>query len=163
MSESRFTSKEGQKIPSVSFQCREGDAWVTKTTEALFSGKNVVVFSLPGAFTPTCSAAHLPGYVALADKIKAKGVDDIVCISVNDAFVMDAWKQASNADEITMLADGNAYFTKTIGMDMNTGDFGGARSVRYSMVVEDGEVTQLFVEDPGRFEVSDAESMLKNL
>ncbi len=153
----------GSTLPEVTFGLLKDGKTTNPHTNDIFGGKKVVVFAVPGAFTPTCSAAHLPGYVALADKIKAKGVDDIVCISVNDAFVMDAWKQASNADEITMLADGNAYFTKTIGMDMNTGDFGGARSVRYSMVVEDGEVTQLFVEDPGRFEVSDAESMLKNL
>lgn len=153
----------GSTLPEVTFGLLKDGKTTNPHTNDIFGGKKVVVFAVPGAFTPTCSAAHLPGYVALADKIKAKGVDDIVCISVNDAFVMDAWKQASNAEEITMLADGNAYFTKTIGMDMNTGDFGGARSVRYSMVVEDGEVTQLFVEDPGRFEVSDAESMLKNL
>ena len=163
MSESRFTSKEGQKIPSVSFQCREGDAWVTKTTEALFSGKNVVVFSLPGAFTPTCSQAHLPGFVALADKIKAKGIDSIICLSVNDAFVMDAWGKANNAEEIIMLADGNGHFTKQIGLDMNTSNFGGLRSLRYSMLVEDGEVKKLNLEDPGRFEVSDAQSMLDSL
>ncbi|OFC70240.1 peroxiredoxin [Alteromonas confluentis] len=153
----------GSTLPEVTFGLLKDGKTTNPHTNDIFGGKKVVVFAVPGAFTPTCSAAHLPGYVALADKIKAKGVDDIVCISVNDAFVMDAWKQASNADEITMLADGNAYFTKTIGMDMNTGDFGGARSVRYSMLVEDGEVTQLFVEDPGRFEVSDAESMLKVL
>jgi len=153
----------GSTLPEVTFGLLKDGKTTNPHTNDIFGGKKVVVFAVPGAFTPTCSAAHLPGYVALADKIKAKGVDDIVCISVNDAFVMDAWKQASNAEEITMLADGNAYFTKTIGMDMNTGDFGGARSVRYSMVVEDGEVTQLFVEDPGRFEVSDAESMLKVL
>ncbi len=153
----------GSTLPEVTFGLLKDGKTTNPHTNDIFAGKKVVVFAVPGAFTPTCSAAHLPGYVALADKIKAKGVDDIVCISVNDAFVMDAWKKASNADEITMLADGNAYFTKTIGMDMNTSDFGGTRSVRYSMVVEDGEVTQLNVEDPGRFEVSDAESMLKNL
>ena len=132
-------------------------------TNEIFGDKRVVVFAVPGAFTPTCSQAHLPGYVALADKIKAKGVDTIVCLSVNDAYVMDAWGKASNAEEIMMLADGNGFFTKSIGMDMNTSDFGGTRSVRYSMLVEDGEVVKIFVEDPGRFEVSDAETMLKNL
>lgn len=153
----------GSTLPEVTFGLLKDGKTTNPHTNDIFAGKKVVVFAVPGAFTPTCSAAHLPGYVALADKIKAKGVNDIVCISVNDAFVMDAWKKASNADEITMLADGNAFFTKSIGMDMNTSDFGGTRSVRYSMVVEDGEVTQLFVEDPGRFEVSDAESMLKHL
>ena len=132
-------------------------------TNELFSGKRVVVFAVPGAFTPTCSEAHLPGYVALADKIKAKGVDSIICLSVNDAYVMDAWGKSANAEEILMVADGNAFFTKSIGLDMNTSDFGGIRSVRYSMLVEDGEVVKLNVEDPGRFEVSDAESMLKSL
>ncbi len=132
-------------------------------TNELFSGKRVVVFAVPGAFTPTCSEAHLPGYVALADKIKAKGVDNIICLSVNDAYVMDAWGKSANADEILMVADGNAFFTKSIGLDMNTSDFGGIRSMRYSMLVEDGEVVKLNVEDPGRFEVSDAETMLKSL
>tara|TARA_B100001971_G_C18078788_1_gene477122 strand:- start:510 stop:923 length:414 start_codon:yes stop_codon:yes gene_type:complete len=132
-------------------------------TNELFSGKRVVLFAVPGAFTPTCSEAHLPGYVALADKIKAKGIDSIICLSVNDAYVMDAWGKSSNADEILMVADGNAFFTKSIGLDMNTSDFGGIRSVRYSMLVEDGEVVKLNVEDPGRFTVSDAETMLKSL
>ena len=132
-------------------------------TNELFSGKRVVLFAVPGAFTPTCSEAHLPGYVALADKIKAKGVDSIICLSVNDAYVMDAWGKSANADEILMVADGNAFFTKSIGLDMNTSDFGGIRSMRYSMLVEDGEVVKLNVEDPGRFEVSDAETMLKSL
>ncbi|MBU2979969.1 peroxiredoxin [Alteromonas sp. C1M14] len=153
----------GSTLPEVTFGLLKDGKMTNPHTHDIFGGKRVVVFAVPGAFTPTCSAAHLPGYVALADKIKAKGVDDIVCISVNDAFVMDAWKQSANADEITMLADGNAYFTKSIGLDMNTSDFGGTRSVRYSMLVEDGEVVKLNVEDPGRFEISDAESMLKSL
>jgi peroxiredoxin len=105
----------------------------------------------------------LPGYVALADKIKAKGVDTIICLSVNDAFVMDAWGKQHNADEILMVADGNGDFTQKIGLDMDTDTFGGVRSVRYSMLVEDGVVKSLNIEDPGRFEVSDAESMLKSL
>ena len=101
--------------------------------------------------------------VALADKLKAKGVDSIICLSVNDAFVMDAWGKANNAEEITMLADGNGFFTKQIGLDMSTGNFGGLRSLRYSMLVEDGEVKKLNVEDPGRFDVSDAQTMLDSL
>lgn len=153
----------GSNLPEVTFGLLKDGEITNPHTNDIFNDKRVVVFAVPGAFTPTCSAAHLPGYVALADKIKAKGVDEIVCISVNDAFVMDAWKKASNADEITMLADGNGYFSKTIGLEMETGDFGGVRSLRYSMLVEDGEVVQLFVEDPGCFEVSDAESMLKAL
>ena len=99
----------------------------------------------------------------MADKIKAKGVDTVICLSVNDAFVMDAWGKANNAEEIMMLADGNGHFTKQIGLDMNTSDFGGLRSMRYAMLVEDCVVKKISVEDPGRFEVSDAESMLKSL
>ncbi len=132
-------------------------------TTTLFNDKKVVVFAVPGAFTPTCSQAHLPGYVALADKIKAKGVDSIICLSVNDAFVMNAWGKANNADEILMFADGNGDFTQKIGLDMDTDTFGGIRSVRYSMLIEDGIVKAINIEDPGRFEVSDAETMLKLL
>ena len=153
----------GSTLPEVRFGRLVNGEMTNPNTNDLFAGKKVVVFAVPGAFTPTCSEAHLPGYVALADKIKAKGVDSIICLSVNDPFVMDAWGKVSNADEILMLGDGNAYFTSRIGMDMNTGDFGGIRSVRYSMLVEDGVVTRLFVEDPGRFEVSDAQSMLNSL
>ena len=153
----------GSTLPEVSFGYINDGKMTDPRTNEIFGDKRVVVFAVPGAFTPTCSQAHLPGYVALADKIKAKGVDAIVCLSVNDAYVMDAWGKASNAEEIMMLADGNGFFTKSIGMDMNTSDFGGTRSVRYSMLVEDGEVVKIFVEDPGRFEVSDAETMLKNL
>ena len=129
----------------------------------LYIRLSIVLFAVPGAFTPTCSQAHLPGYVALADKLKAKGIDSIICLSVNDAFVMDAWGKASNAEEIIMLADGNGFFTKQIGLDMSTGNFGGLRSLRYSMLVEDGEVKKLNVEDPGRFDVSDAQTMLDSL
>ena len=132
-------------------------------TTTLFNDKKVVVFAVPGAFTPTCSQAHLPGYVALADKIKAKGVDSIICLSVNDAFVMNAWGKANNAGEILMLADGNGDFTQKIGLDIDTDTFGGIRSVRYSMLIEDGIVKAINIEDPGRFEVSDAETMLKLL
>ena len=109
-------------------------------TTTLFEDKKVVLFAVPGAYTPTCSQAHLPGYVALADKIKAKGVDSIICLSVNDAFVMNAWGKANNADEIMMLADGNGEFTKSIGLDMDTDTFGGVRSIRYSMLIDDGVV-----------------------
>ncbi|MFB0912298.1 MAG: peroxiredoxin, partial [Glaciecola sp.] len=132
-------------------------------TGTLFSEKKIVMFAVPGAFTPTCSAAHLPGYVALADKIKAKGVDAIICISVNDAFVMDAWGKSQNADELMMLADGTGTFAQLIGLDMDTDAFGGIRSIRYSMIVEDGVVRALNVEDPGRFEVSDAQTILNQL
>ena len=153
----------GSTLPEVTFGRLVNGDMTNPSTNDIFAEKRVVVFAVPGAFTPTCSAAHLPGYVALADKIKAKGVDNIICISVNDAFVMDAWSKASNAEEILMLADGNGHFTKAIGLDMDTSDFGGVRSMRYSMLVEDGEVVQLNIEDPGRFEVSDAETMLNSL
>lgn len=153
----------GSTLPEVDFSLLEDGEVTNPGTNELFTGKRVVMFAVPGAFTPTCSQAHLPGYVTLADKIKAKGVDSIICLSVNDAFVMDAWGKASNAEDIIMLADGNGYFTKQVGLDMNTGNFGGMRSLRYSMLVEDGEVVKINVEDPGRFDVSDAETMLNSL
>ncbi|QJR81149.1 peroxiredoxin [Alteromonas pelagimontana] len=153
----------GATLPEVTFNVLVNGELTNPRSHHLFADKKVVLFAVPGAFTPTCSAAHLPGYVALADKLKAKGVDEIMCVAVNDAFVMDAWKKSANAEEITMLADGNAYFTKAIGLDMNTGDFGGFRSVRYSMLVINGVVRKLNIEDPGRFVVSDAQTMLDSL
>ena len=153
----------GGSLPEFTFSRLQDGSMVNPHTNNLFGGKKVVLFAVPGAFTPTCSHSHLPGYVALADKIKAKGVDSIICLSVNDAFVMDAWGKQANAEEIIMLADGDASFTKSIGLDMDTDNFGGVRSVRYSMLVDDGVVRALNIEDPGRFEVSDAESMLKSL
>ncbi|MEC8416599.1 MAG: peroxiredoxin [Pseudomonadota bacterium] len=153
----------GSTLPEVDFSLLENGEVTNPGTNELFTDKRVVVFAVPGAFTPTCSHSHLPGYVALADKIKAKGVDSIICLSVNDAFVMDAWGKANNAEEILMVADGNGYFTKQIGLDMSTGNFGGMRSLRYSMLVEDGKVKKLNVEDPGRFDVSDAQTMLDSL
>ncbi len=153
----------GSTLPEAVFSILEDGEIKNPNTATIFGEKKVVLFAVPGAFTPTCSAAHLPGYVALADKIKAKGVDDIICISVNDAFVMDAWGKSQNADEIKMLADGNGNFAQLIGLDMDTDAFGGIRSIRYSMIVENGVVRALNVEDPGRFEVSDAETILKQL
>ena len=153
----------GSNLPEVTFGLMVDGKMTNPHTNDLFAGKKVVLFAVPGAFTPTCSEAHLPGYVALADKLKAKGVDSIMCVSVNDAFVMSAWGKAQNAEEIMMLADGNAFFTKSIGLDMNTSDFGGVRSQRYSMLVEDGVVTKLTVEEPGKFTVSDAQTMLDSL
>jgi peroxiredoxin len=153
----------GATLPEMSFSTIVDGEMKNPRTNNLFADKKVVVFAVPGAFTPTCSLAHLPGYVALADKIKAKGVDDIICLSVNDAFVMDAWGKASNAEHITMLADGNGKFAELIGLQMDTDTFGGIRSQRYSMLVKDGEVVSLNLEDPGQFEVSDAETMLKSL
>ncbi len=153
----------GSQLPEVEFTLLEGGELKNYRTDEIFDGKRVVMFAVPGAFTPTCSQSHLPGYVALADKIKAKGIDLIICLSVNDAFVMDAWGKVNNADEIMMLADGNGYFTRQVGLDMNTGDFGGVRSLRYSMLVDDGVIKQINVEDPGQFEVSDAQAMLDSL
>ena len=134
------------------------------TTDELFGGKKVVLFAVPGAYTPTCSQAHLPGYVVQADAIKDKGVDSIVCLSVNDAFVMDSWGTDKNAEALMMIGDGNGDFTKAVGLEMDGSGFGlGTRSQRYAMIVEDGTVTKLAVEEPGQFEVSKAEAMLEAL
>ncbi|MFT6270902.1 MAG: peroxiredoxin [Alphaproteobacteria bacterium] len=153
----------GATLPETTFSTIAGGEMKNPSTNDLFAGKKVALFAVPGAFTPTCSLAHLPGYVAVADKMQEKGVDSILCLSVNDAFVMDAWGKASNAEHITMLADGNGTFAKLIGLDMDTDTFGGLRSQRYSMLVDDGVVKSLHVEAPGKFEVSDAETMLKSL
>lgn len=136
---------------------------VNHQVQELFAGKKAVLFAVPGAFTPTCSEAHLPGYVVLADQLKAKGIDIIACVSVNDAFVMKAWGEAQNASEIMMLADGDASFTKALGLEMDTEQFGGVRSQRYAMIIEDGVVKQLNVEPPKSFEVSNAETILASL
>ncbi|GAB54282.1 hybrid peroxiredoxin hyPrx5 [Glaciecola punicea ACAM 611] len=153
----------GAKLPEATFSTIAGGNMKNPSTNDLFAGKKVVLFAVPGAFTPTCSESHLPGYVALADKMHAKGVDSILCLSVNDAFVMDAWGKASNAEHLTMLADGNGDFAKKIGLDMDTDSFGGQRSQRYSMLVDNGVVETLNVEAPGKFDVSDAETMLQSL
>ncbi|WP_462169837.1 redoxin family protein [Pseudoalteromonas xiamenensis] len=155
--------EQGQALPQGVLAELTSDGVVNHETATLFAGKKVVVFAVPGAFTPTCSAAHLPGYVTLADKIKAKGVDLIACVSVNDAFVMKAWGDAQNAQEIAMLADGDGSFTKALGLEMDTGAFGGVRSQRYAMIVENGVVTALNVEAPKSFEVSKAEVILDML
>ena len=156
--------QEGEKLPEATMHTMRDGKPSAVTTNELFGGKRVVLFAVPGAFTPTCSEAHLPGYVVNADAIKAKGVDDIVCIAVNDAFVMGAWGTAGNADAITMVGDGNGEFTKAIGLEMDGSGFGlGTRSQRYAMVVDDGTVTKLAVEAPGQFEVSKAEAILEAL
>ena len=157
-------SKEGQKVPSVVFKTRENGEWRDVSSEELFSGKTVVVFSLPGAFTPTCSSSHLPRFNELASVFKANGVDDIICMSVNDAFVMDAWKKDQEAENITLIPDGNGEFSEGMGMLVDKSHLGfGKRSWRYSMLVKDGVVEKQFIEpevegDP--FEVSDADTML---
>ncbi|WP_087464610.1 peroxiredoxin [Oleiphilus messinensis] len=150
----------GEKLPEITFQLLTTEGMQNPTTTELFADKKVVLFAVPGAFTPTCSEAHLPGYVVNADKLKAKGVDSIICISVNDAFVMNAWGKSQNAEEIIMLADGNGEFTKALGLEMDTGSFGGLRSQRYAMIVDKGVVTTLNVEQPKEFEASKAETLL---
>src|SRR5690348_581980 len=160
-----MTIKVGDRVPSASLKHMTADGMQTITTDQLFKGKKVVLFALPGAFTPTCSAKHLPGFVQQADQIKAKGVNTIACLSVNDAFVMDAWGKNQNVGEkVMMLADGNADFTKAVGLEMDGSGYGmGLRSKRYSMLVDDGVVKQLNLEKPGAFEVSNAETILKQL
>jgi len=153
----------GQRIPSSTLSQLTPDGMVNHNTDELFAGKKVVLFAVPGAFTPTCSEAHLPGYVVFADKFKAAGVDSIICLSVNDAFVMKSWGEAQNASELMMLGDGDASFTKVLGLDMDTAGFGGVRSKRYSMLIDDGVVSNLNVEEGGAFEVSKAEVMLSTL
>jgi len=136
-----------------------------RTTDEIFKGKKIVLFAVPGAFTPTCSAKHVPGFVSEFDKIKAKGVDTVACISVNDAFVMGAWGKDQKAGEkVMMLGDGNGEFTQAMGLSMDGSKFGlGTRSQRYAMIVQDGVIKDLFVEKPGAFEVSAAENVLKHL
>ena len=150
----------GDKIPAVGISKVQGGETENISADQLVAGKKVVLFALPGAFTPTCSASHLPGYVVKADEFFAKGVDMIACLSVNDAFVMKAWAEAQNAEQITMVADGGADLTKALGLEMDSGAFGGIRSRRYAMIIEDGVVTALNVEAPKAFEVSSAEAML---
>jgi len=157
-------NREGQRVPNVAFRVRENHEWKSVTTDELFAGKTVVVFSLPGAFTPTCSSTHLPRYNELAPAFRANGVDAIVCVSVNDTFVMNEWARDQEADDVILLPDGNAEFTAGMGMLVDKADLGfGKRSWRYSMLVKDGVVEKMFVEPekPGDpFEVSDADTML---
>ncbi|MEH0800983.1 peroxiredoxin [Vibrio alginolyticus] len=155
--------QQGQALPVTTLSELTADGMVNHDVTELFANKKVVLFAVPGAFTPTCSEAHLPGYVVLADELKAKGVDVIACVSVNDAFVMQAWGEAQNASEILMLGDGDASFTKALGLEMDTGGFGGIRSQRYAMIIENGTVTKLNVEEPKEFEASKAETILSAL
>jgi peroxiredoxin len=160
-----MTIKIGDKVPSTVLTQMKGGAPQPVKTDDLFAGKKVAVFALPGAFTPTCSAKHLPGFIQHADDFKKKGVDAIACISVNDAFVMGAWGESQSAgDAVLMLADGNGDFTRAVGLEMDGSRFGmGKRSQRYSMLVEDGVVKQLNIEEPGAFAVSSADHMLAQL
>ncbi len=157
--------KEGDKVPSVTLQQMTADGLQQVSTDEFFKGKRVVVVGVPGAFTPVCSTQHLPGFVQNADAIKAKGVDTIACISVNDAFVMDSWGKAQNAgDGIVMLADGNADFAKAAGFEWNVSKFGmGLRSRRFAMLVEDGVVKNLLLEESTGLDISTAENLLGKL
>ncbi|MHA6722644.1 redoxin family protein [Sphingomonas sp. RS2018] len=160
-----MTIKVGDRIPSVGFAKATADGPEGVSTDDFFAGRRVALFAVPGAFTPTCSARHLPGFADKAEDLKAKGVDAIACVSVNDAFVMNAWKDSSGSgDAVTMLADGNADFARATGLEMDSSKFGmGTRSQRYSMIVNDGVVEQLNVEAPGEFKVSSAEYLLERL
>ena len=160
-----MTIQVGDRIPEGELAHMGAEGIETLTTGDLFDGKRVVLFSVPGAFTPTCSANHLPGFLDLSGEILAKGVDTIACMAVNDVFVMDAWgKDRGVAGRVLMLADGNGDFTRALGLELDGTGFGmGQRSQRFAMIVNDGEVTGLFVEAPGQFEVSSAEYVLEQL
>jgi glutaredoxin-like protein len=158
-------NKEGQNVPQVTFRTRQNHEWIDVTTDDIFKDKTVVVFSLPGAFTPTCSSTHVPRYNQLTPALKQQGVDEVVCISVNDAFVMNEWKAEQHADNVTFIPDGNGDFSRGMGMLVAKNDLGfGDRSWRYSMLVKDGVIEKMFIEPdmPGDpFEVSDADTMLE--
>jgi peroxiredoxin len=161
-----MTIKVGDRLPNATFRVMTPDGPKPKTTDEVFKGKKVVLFAVPGAFTPTCSKNHLPGFVTNADTIKGKGINTIAVTSTNDAFVQNAWKQATDPEgKIEFLSDGNAEFAKAIGLDLDASGMGlGTRSKRYSMIVDDGVVKSLNVEDaPGKADVSGAENLLKQL
>lgn len=157
----------GQRVPQVKFKVREGHKWAEKTTDDYFKGKKVVLFALPGAYTPTCSSVHLPRYNELYDSFKKAGIDDVICLSVNDSFVMNSWKEDQDAEKITMLPDGNGEFSEKLGFLVDKQAIGfGKRSWRYSMLVNDGKIEKMFIEEekPGDpFDSSNAETMLKYL
>ena len=157
--------KVGDRIPEANFLKATPDGPEPVNSESFFKGRRVAVFAVPGAFTPTCSARHLPGFVEKADALKAKGIDEIACTAVNDAFVLGAWaQQGEAADKVTMLADGNGEFVEALGLTMDGSKFGmGTRGQRFSMIVDDGVVEQLNVEEPGAFNVSSADYMLERL
>lgn len=160
-----MTIQTGEKIPSLILHHKTADGVEEISTEEIFNGKKIVLFALPGAFTPTCSASHLPGYVVKSDEIFAKGVDRIVCLSVNDAFVMGAWGEQQNVeDRVMMIADGSGYFTQAVGLEFDRRQGGmGMRSQRYAMIVNDGVVELLNIEAPAKLEVSDADTILASL
>jgi peroxiredoxin len=160
-----MTIQVGDRVPSGTLTRMTDNGPQPVSTDELFNGRTVALFSVPGAFTPTCSAKHLPGFVERADDLRARAIDEIVCISVNDAFVMGAWgKQAGVGEKVTMLADGNGDFVKALGLTMDASKFGmGTRGQRFSMLVRDGTVEQLNVEEPGAFQVSSADYMIEKL
>jgi len=160
-----MTIKVGDKMPAGTFKHMTADGPKNITTDELFAGKKVVLFSVPGAFTPTCDAKHLPGFVERAADLKAKRVDTVACMAVNDVFVMNAWGKHSNVgDKVLMLADGNGDYAKALGLEMNGTGFGmGMRGQRFAVVVDNGTVTGLFIEGPGEFKVSSAEHVLSQL
>ena len=157
--------KIGDSIPEINLTRVTADGPVPIGSSDYFAGRKVALFSVPGAFTPTCSARHLPGFVERADELKAKGIDEIACTAVNDAFVLSAWAQSGEVgDKVTMLADGNGEFVQALGLGMDASKFGmGPRGQRFSMVVNDGKVEQLNVEEPGAFNVSSADYMIERL
>ena len=167
MTEQNFLSREGQRVPDINFKIRRNNEWATVTSDDLFKGKNVIVFSLPGAFTPTCSSTHLPRYNELAPAFREKGIDTIVCVSVNDPFVMEEWGKDQEAENVLLLPDGNGAFTEAMGLLVDKSDLNfGKRSWRYSMLVRDRRIEKMFLEPqkPGDpFEVSDADTMLHYL
>lgn len=159
-----MTIQVGDKIPDVPIVIATSDGPQPTTSGEYFAGKKVALFAVPGAFTPTCSARHLPSYVDKADELKSKGIDEIACTSVNDSFVMNAWGERDGSGDIVMIADGNGEFADAVGLGMDGSKFGmGKRSQRYSMVVNDGKVEQLNVEGPGEYRASSAEYMLEQL
>lgn len=159
-----MTINKGDRLPDVPLTIATAEGPKPTTSGQYFAGKRVALFAVPGAFTPTCSARHLPSYVDKANELKGKGIDEIACISVNDPFVMAAWGQRDGADDITMLADGNGAFSDAVGLSFDGSQFGmGKRSQRYSMIVNDGIVEQLNVEQPGEYRASSAENMLDQL
>ncbi len=161
MSDNRITV--GQALPAANFQRLTDNGLVTLTTAQLFAGETVALFALPGAFTPTCSAAHLPGFIALTEQFFQAGVDRIFCTAVNDAYVLDAWGKQQQAGDVQFIADGAGTFASAIGMATDSGDFGGIRSLRYSMLVVDGVFQLLNLDAPKTFEVSSAEVLLEQI
>jgi glutaredoxin/glutathione-dependent peroxiredoxin len=160
-----MTIAKGDRIPSATFTRMTDNGPEQVSSEEFFAGRTIALFSVPGAFTPTCSAKHLPGFVEKAEALKEKGVDEIACTAVNDAFVMSAWGKSAGADDkVTMLADGNGDFAKAVGLTMDGSKFGmGTRGQRFSMIVKDGTVAELNVEEPGSFSVSSADHLLSQL